>query len=85
MGEVVIGLISGTLYPTTQVVVVYFWVSYFLLVLLEKNFMVMREVDICLRPDTFLPLTQVFKGRFTCRAVASHPVEKVYMVMRGVI
>ena len=50
MGEIDKGFRPETLPPIIQVVLVYFWFS---------MFMVMRELHICLRPSTFLPITTV--------------------------
>ena len=59
MGEVDIGLRTAPPPPITQLDVVDFWVSHFLLVLWTKMFAVMIEVGIGLRPDTITTINQV--------------------------
>ena len=51
-GEADIGLRPDTLHPITQLALVHFWVSHFIIVLLKKMFLVTRELDIGLRPAT---------------------------------
>ena len=83
--EVDTGLRSSTLPPITQVVVVYFWVSHFLLVPLKKKFMVMKEVYIYIRPDTIPPITQVVVVDCWVYMFLLVLFAKVFMVMKELI
>ena len=69
----------------TQMAVVDFWFSHFILVLLKKIFMVMKELDIGLRPDTLTTITQMGVVDFRVALFLHVMLTKVFTIKRGVI
>ena len=59
MGEVDICLIPSTILPITQVGILDFRVALLLLVLFTKVFMVVRDVEVGIRPSTLLNINAV--------------------------
>ena len=85
MGEVGICISPATLPPITHVGVVYCRVSHFLLVLLTKNLMFIREVEIGLIPATLPPITHIGVVGYHVSILLHVLLTKVCMMMIGVI